>query len=423
MLFKNKKDIVFKKRPILVILSGIWTLLVWMGIPFMIVGPPIQITHLTTLLLFLIFFILKIISGNGEIFYLPPALFYRVRGLLLSILFIIIAGLLSSLNADVLFEVIKFEIGYLIGLTVIIVWLGSNFKEEHVNFILQCLIGGGVLSVVLTLGGFIFPQLGQITVNQFGRGEGFLLHPNQFGIMLGAIIPLAAAQLTENYRSLTNWLVLFLLLAGIVISGSKTNLFVAGSLGFFTLLLISFLKSSPIRKYLSLLATFLIISLAGYISIILLQEFVPKSLENLEALWANPQSYRTFIIRKNIWADALSLVQQYPLLGIGAGNTWVMLGAKHAHNVFIEYYLTMGILGLVALTFFILSLTCFCRYAFWLARKTGPSQQAQVIGFIFGIFAYILSNQLSDSFSATTLPILWALVGLLLVKCSLFYKS
>ena len=72
--------------------------------------------------------------------------------------------------------------------------------------------------------------------------------------------------------------------------------------------------------------------------------------------------------RTYIWAQALQLIKQYPLLGIGNLSeseiaSYVLYGASHAHNIILELLLRTGITGTISyLHFLIYPLIKYRRY-------------------------------------------------------------
>jgi len=424
LTMENGKIFLVVKLSMIGYLTGLLAFFLWVGRPFYFSGVGMQITHSMTLLLILVFALNKLMSNNLELCRLPSPILIHVIWLFASIVLILTAGFLSMSNAVNIVEALKFQVSYLMGLAILLVFLGASFSYDWIRFLLRVTVTGAVLSVIFAFAGFLFAPLGEVTLNQFNRAQGFLLHPNQFGMMLAALFPAACAHLSLDFRKIKQWIVTLLLAGGLVISGSKTNLLIAGVLGPATLLIMNTFKHKYSQRMWSLLGTLIAVSCIGAAAFFLLLELVPETFRNLQLVLANPEEYRTLIIRQEIWHEALTLVKGYPNFGIGAGNTETHLGINHAHNVFIEYYLTLGRFGLFAFTSFLESILFLSYYVLKTSRKLSLDQQATAVGLVFGILSYIFSNQLSDSFGGTTLPLLWVLLGLLMAQgTQLFMKS
>jgi O-antigen ligase len=404
------------RRSLPVFVAGFLSGLLWIGTPIYIGSIGMQITHIMSLLLVLSFLLGKARLRDYQLFQVERHILLCTLCLFAAIGLILTAGILSSINASSLAEVLKFEIGYLVGLTLITVLISSLQRDEDITFVLSCLLFGGALVVAITLSGYLVPLIGEITLNRYGRAKAFALHPNQFGMMLAAIMPLAAANLAVDYRSIRRWLILVIISTGLVISGSKTNLFISAFLCPLTLFLVGLCKQKSLQRIPSLLGAILAMVLVGIFGVFLLQKLAPQTLISLQILWSDPEGYRSILSRREIWIAALTIVKKYPFLGIGAGNTPLLLDVRHCHNVFIEYYLTMGLLGLITLVFFILCLLFICWYVVRISRYMPFIHGTRVIGLVLGIVSYLLSNQSSDSFGPTTLPVFWVLVGVLLAQ-------
>lgn len=405
------------RRPGLTVrIAGMLAALLWIGRPFYLNGVGMQIIHPLSLLLVLGFLISKVVLGDYVIFRIGKQIYSYTLGIFSAVAFILIAGILSGLNALSLVEVLKFEAGYLVGLIILIVFLACILTDEDVALVSSCLLMGGVLTVVLTFSGYFIPWVAQITFNSFGRAQGLVHNPNQLGMMLAAIIPLAATYLAADYRRFSRWLIFITLVAGLVISGSKTNLFISALLCPLAVFIVSGFQDKSSKRLLSLVGALFVTASGGLLTSILLRNLAPKTLRNLQIFFADPEGYRSLLSRQEVWLEALAIVKEHPFLGIGAGNTPLVLARSHAHNVFIEHYLTMGLLGMSALVAFLICLLLFCWHMLKISRCMPFIQRARVTGLVLGIFSYILSNQLSDSFGPTTMPVFWVLIGVLLAQ-------
>lgn len=404
-------------------LTALLALFLWVGIPFYIKGVGMQATHVTTFILVFVFTANKILAGNPVLFAMVRPLFLLTIWIICSLFLIITAGLISTFNAQDIVEVFRFLVGILVGISIIIVISGVVQEQADVSLVLKWVIIGGVISALAACLGVIHPGVGAITLNKYGRGQGFLLHPNQLGIMLGATIPIVTASLAGNYGVLRNWFFLALLAVGLVVSGSKTNILITALLGPLAMVIVSFLKPDISQRYKSVIWMMVVLLLSGFIAYLALNELAPKTLQNMMNVMEDPAGYRSMVSRQQIWAGVIKVAGTSPLIGLGAGNTWLYLGSKHAHNVFLEYFFTMGLIGLFALLFFLVSLFYVCVFSYKATKGMPLEQRAETIGIIIAIVSYITSNQLSESFGGTTINLLWVLIALLINRVNLWLWS
>ena len=359
------------KRSLVVYAAGLLALLLWIGLPFYKLGTGLQVTHVTAAALSLAFLVGKLANGNFVVITLVRPLSFRTLWVCASIAFLLVAGLLSSLNAQDLTEVVKFEVNYLIGLAVIIILADSLHRKDDVEFIFNCLLLGGLIVCVITFLGYFIPAFSAITMNENGRAEGFMLHPNQWGMVLAAVVPGAATRLATNFRRLDRWIVLVILTASIALSGSKANIFIAGLFGPAALVIAGNFRQSLLERARTVFTSAVVVLIAGLIAVTLLQQFAPESLTKLQEAADNPMKYRTMLSRQEKWAEAFTIFMEKPFFGIGAGNTRLYLSANHAHNAFVDYLLTMGLFGVIGLTVFLASIFYLCWYVFRLCMQMG----------------------------------------------------
>ncbi|TIV69457.1 MAG: O-antigen ligase family protein [Mesorhizobium sp.] len=252
------------------------------------------------------------------------------------------------------------------------------------------------------------------------RAEGYFKHANQLGIALSAGLPLVAAKLvaSRRHRILLSGCLLAGLL-GLVKSGSKTNfvLGVAGLGTFFGLYSIYLVirKQRPVTV------------IAGMVAAPILFQ---ASLATLEFL--NPRAYRlltlqlsggeahSIVSRQRLWSISIDLGLTHPFMGVGAGQ-WVEDIAPHSHNLFIDYFRTLGVpgVGLVLIVVVLVVAYLVCAILHTLVDK-GRGEQAtevnvMVLGTSVAVWNYLVANQMSDSFGPSTAAFFWLPLALLLV--------
>lgn len=128
--------------------------------------------------------------------------------------------------------------------------------------------------------------------------------------------------------------------------------------------------------------------------------------------------------RFRIWSFWLERIAEKPLTGVGFGRDlphivyvdlrpkeWAVLMFAHAHNLFLNYLLQLGIAGLVVL---LLLLGALLR-AFWRIRGA-PAPQAGIVGLCgIALVAGLVSKNLTDDlFWRGDSLLFWALAGMAL---------
>lgn len=253
---------------------------------------------------------------------------------------------------------------------------------------------------------------GRATVIRGYRFLAFFENPNQLGLMIVAVWPLAIALLlnahSPNVRLLCAATV-GILLATILMSGTKTALalcFVSGALLWFY----HGSRSGSLGKTLVRLAVIAVaIVLAVPALLWLLNWASPAFFERVESIlthgvWAFP-SMQT---RGEIWKISFRIGLAHPLLGEGAGTS--VYGYAHSHNMFLDYFRGMGIFALAAAVLLVLSAVSRGARFFlstWRKGQTDRPSDTIIAGMYLGAIFYLVGNQLSDSFSPTTAFLFW----------------
>lgn len=126
-------------------------------------------------------------------------------------------------------------------------------------------------------------------------------------------------------------------------------------------------------------------------------------------------------LRLDMWSRALAMIRDMPFTGIGLDSfplvqsnfyPGVYIGPEpHAHNVFLQVALDLGLPGLLAfiglfIAAFIMA-RCACRL------NVGRDETALVTGLAAGLLAYLLANQTDTLWHPKFGVLLWVLLGLL----------
>lgn len=265
------------------------------------------------------------------------------------------------------------------------------------------------LLVIVGLGGAKFAD----------RAEGFFKHANQLGIALSAGLPLVAAKLVSARRHrlvLAGCLIAVLL--GLVKSGSKTN-FVVGvaGLGLFFALYAAYLvvrRKRPLTVIAGVVAAPLVLQSA----VVLLQALNPRAYRLIMTQLSGGEAH-SMVSRERLWAISIDLGLAHPFTGVGAGQPIGDI-APHSHNLFIEYFRTLGVPGVALITVLVLLIGIYLMKAvFPTVMGQGNARQAtginvMVLGTAVCVWNYLVANQMSDSFGPSTAPFLWIPLALLI---------
>lgn len=278
---------------------------------------------------------------------------------------------------------------------------------------------------VLTVAAFAEPTLQAVIFQGRDRAFGFFKNPNQFGIAISSVVPVALAMLfaARRHRALWAACVLFLLL-GLMATGSKANLLVSAVSLPSCLVLFSLISYSGPKRLVMLIATVFGCLVAGGFVIAALSVLNPRALSLLGDLVVEGEATHSLVSRSLIWADSLSLLKSNPVFGVGAGQP--IHGLSHSHNVILEYARTLGVPGLVFITVKLAVIMAVCGSTMLLALRSGAaslSDRYVCIGLAFGPVAYVGANFSSDSLGPTTSPFLYSVLFLGLASRSLLQSG
>ena len=126
-------------------------------------------------------------------------------------------------------------------------------------------------------------------------------------------------------------------------------------------------------------------------------------------------------LRFDMWSRTLAMIRDMPFTGIGLGTfslvqsnfyPGIFIGPEpHAHNVFLQVSLDLGLPGLLALIGLLIA-------ALVMVVRTGRArvdreEMALVIGLAAGMLSYLLANQTDTLWHPKFGVLLWVLLGLL----------
>jgi hypothetical protein len=285
---------------------------------------------------------------------------------------------------------------------------GAETLDRIVSaMILMSLATAGL--VILGLGGAKFAD----------RAAGFFKHANQLGIAMSAALPLVAARLvTSRKHRLLLAACLVAVLLGLVKSGSKTN-FVVGVIGlgiFFVLYAIYLILRR--QRPLAIIAGVVTAPLLLHGALLALQALNPRAYRILTTQLSGGEA-DSMVARERLWSISIDLGLAHPFTGVGAGQPIGDI-APHSHNLFVEYFRTLGVPGVALITVMVLLvLICLINAVMAALIAKGRTTVAtdtnvMVLGTSVCVLNYLVANQMSDSFGPSTAPFFWIPLALLI---------
>lgn len=255
---------------------------------------------------------------------------------------------------------------------------------------------------------------GRLMVMRDYRFIAFFENPNQLGVAVLAVWPLAIALLLNARTTIVRLfcaLNVLILATAIVMSGTKTALalsFVAGPL---TWLYHGSRSGSLDKTLFKLSIIFCAVALAVPATLWVLSWATPDFFRRVNSiltygLWEFP-SMKT---RDIVWKDSIQVGLDHPLLGGGAGTQ--VYHYAHSHNMFLDYFRGMGVFALAAAVVLVGSAVSRAANFLLSTLPKGEIDRAPdtiVAGLYLGATFYLIGNQLSDSFSPTTSFLFWVM--------------
>lgn len=272
-------------------------------------------------------------------------------------------------------EITLLRVLAVVGTTLFGAYFATRYSLDQQLQLLACAIGlAAVLSLVVALTMPYYgvqhevynPSLPEVSVDGW---RGIFAHKNTLGrlMVLGAIVFLLLALGGRRFRPIA-WSGFILSIVLLLLSNSITALFV-----FLIFLILLPLCWSLRWRYTLMIPFFITIVLLGGGALVWL-------LSHAESILGMLGKDTTLTGRTGLWSAVIDMIWQRPLLGYGYSGFWLgwegessyvwrVAGVKavQAHNGFLELWLNLGLLGVLA--FSALFLLSFLRAIAW-ARWT-----------------------------------------------------
>jgi len=308
---------------------------------------------------------------------------------------IVVISLLASFIISIdKYSAFRGLLKYFFAFSVFLYFISHEFSQSEYNFLIKSISQISYISMIFAIISFIF-------VDSWTTPSGFRffnIHPNTSGqIFLVAMVTSTKIFFDSRklHLSFLSFILGFIL---IFLSGNKTALLLSILFSFYFLY-----KFILFRQTYLLLFIFILIPIFSSVIVTVYQlDYIQRLIE----IFSNPMGYRTIIARFDIYSNALILIKNYPF-GLGVYNIELLLRddfgtlLNHPHNIILQFFLEIGIIGAVSLLFFIFIL--FFKGLFL-------SQSSRV--FIVVCVLYFLMNNLSGGFSAVSHLIFWSYLGL-----------
>lgn len=331
-----------------------------------------------------------------------------IKGALLLWAAIAFMSLAWALDPRYTFREIRVEIGY--GVIAFLVFFSLTRSWEEGKLWLRTLVASMLVINGIALSHY-FESKGTFSPGQhgdIGRYSTYLI------TMLAPTLFLATRGSLRKSSSYLAWLLVLLILTGGYMTANRMFWLAAiVMVAFFTVLYVVGHERPPlIVKRASLLCGASIVVLALLFGAVLEQRTAsfsdePKSGE----LSASPD------LRPQIWRHAIHEIAQRPFSGVGFGRAAGRQAFRvispsgfiwHAHNLFLDYMLQMGIGGAVALSVLFLAV----GREFWQLYRSGD-RTLRLIG-IAGLtllVGTVMKNMTDDLFLRQNALLFWSLVG------------
>lgn len=322
-------------------------------------------------------------------------------------------SLISAFQVEDPFRSARQSVSLLTAFATFFLVAGTVTRERLFRYIAVLCFSLTATSIVTILA-FAEPTLQSIVFQGRDRAFGFFKNPNQFGIAISTVLPVALAMMFAARKARPVWVgcVLFLVL-GLMATGSKANLLVSAVTVPSCLILFSLVSYTGRQRVVMVILTALGCLVAGAFVVLLLSVVNPRSLELLSEVVIEGEATHSLVSRSVLWAGSLDALRANPILGVGAGER--IFDLAHSHNIVLDYARTLGVPGLVVMSIKLIVILATCASTVLLALNSWRAElpaRYLCIGLAFGPVAYIGANLSSDSLGPTTSPFLYTVLFL-----------
>ncbi len=308
-------------------------------------------------------------------------------------------------------------------------WAAAGYITLGLGFITFGLLNANWLdktaSRVPFLGGLLTENVFSSVLVQGGIG----IHPNQIAGTITLVLPLLVALWAESafggtpHRRIIRWTIVFVtFFCGIALLLTQSRSAWLGVLTGLLLLLLLWGATSESSRNRRLIRIG-----AGVLIALVLLLLVAMGPQRIQQLWLSPPqetavgSLSTLNFRQHLWPWAIQAVGDFPITGTGLGTFRQVAGRlypipigpdldfAHAHNVFLQVVLDLGIPGLIAyIAILLLSATIA-----WQLAKGDPSLRALSLGLLASLAAFHIFGLVDTlALGSKSAVLIWVLLGL-----------
>ncbi|MBC8249626.1 MAG: O-antigen ligase family protein, partial [Anaerolineales bacterium] len=279
-------------------------------------------------------------------------------------------------------------------------------EKRHLWRIVEALVLAAVIVSLIGLYQYFFTS-DVITAEGVRRIHGVYGSPNNLGLFLGRIVPILAA-VTLFSRSLRRRAIYCVIELPVALCLYLTYSRGAWLLG----LPAAFIFLGLMRGKKALLIALLVILVIGLSLLPLL------GTERLASLF-NTQSGTTFL-RLKLWQGSLNMIRDHPLFGVGLDNflyqyrtryvlpeAWEELDLSHPHNIVLDYWTRLGILGVIAIGW--LQLAFFGKALRLYRQLADRDLKALLLGLMASMVAFLAHGLIDNSYFLVDLAFVFCL--------------
>lgn len=357
-------------------------------------------------------------SRNGRIF--DDAAGLSAVAVALCCALLIVWSFVSAFGVDDPFRAARPIVALTTGIALLCLVTGTVTRERLIAYV-GALCFALALTSVAAIVAFAEPALKSIIFLKADRAFGFFKNPNQFGIAISTLMPVAVAMTFAAPGRRLIWAACVAsLFLGLVLTGSKANLLITSLTTPLCLVLFAYISQTGPRRFAAVAGTLLACAVLGALALQVLYLLNPRALRLLDQFVVEGEATHSLVSRSVLWADSAAVFLARPVFGMGPGTS--IDGLPHSHNVLLDYARTLGAPGLVLMS---VKLAVILGSSAAMVLRSARAKSADLgarylcIGLALGPVAYIASNFSSDSLGPTTSPFLYSVLFLGLAARSL----
>lgn len=336
--------------------------------------------------------------------------------IMLSVVLVSAMSIISLLYADNPVLVFRVTSGQVFALAILVAVITLPTDDDgRIRRIIDLFVWGAALSGLYATASYFIPALNALAFGDADRTSAFFKHPNQFGIAMSMAAPVTVGLLVVDKRKLFRVLQVLAIFMGLVMSGSKTNLATSAGLSFL-ILVIALFKMGYFQRRPGMTVMILTLAFgAGFVGFNVLGELNPRA-QRLLLATASGEAISSWDARNTLWAISVQDMLDHPWTGVGAGQRVGSTGLNHSHNVVLDYVRTMGIPGGAMLLMLMVPVLLVSAVTVLKTLRPAPSDPYDLVmpsAIALGASGYLFTNQFSDSFGPSTLPLFFQLVAML----------